>query len=60
MPKCSFCAKQIRQGRGIVFVDIQGKIYNFCSSKCKRNWRLGREQRKVKWVKKKKKEKKKE
>ena len=55
MAKCVFCNDQIPQGRGIIFVELSGRILNFCSSKCRKNLKMGREGRKVKWVTKKKK-----
>jgi len=55
MPRCSFCSKQI-QG-GITFISLAGKIYYFCSSKCHKNWKLGRDAKKVRWVKKEKRKK---
>ncbi len=51
MAKCSFCAKQIEQGRGTIFV-LPDKVLNFCSSKCMKNWKLGRQAKKLAWVKK--------
>ena len=50
MAKCSFCGSQIHQGRGITYVEVSGKIYNFCSSKCKKNRKLGRDPTRVKWI----------
>ena len=56
MAKCSFCSKQIEPGRGIIYVTNDSKIHAFCSSKCRKNNRLGRIPKKVKWVIKKKKD----
>ena len=53
--KCSFCGEAIRKGRGKMFVRTTGEILYFCSSKCEKNYFLGRNPRKVKWVRKKKK-----
>jgi len=51
MAKCSFCNKSIEQGRGKVFVTKEGKIINFCSSKCEKNmFKLKRNPRFLKWV----------
>jgi len=50
MAKCSFCHQQIIPGRGIIFVEISGRVLNFCSSKCRKNHNLGRQT--AKWVKK--------
>ena len=54
MKKCSFCNNQVEQGKGVTFVSYD-KIYNFCSSKCFKNWKLGRDKKRVKWIKKSKK-----
>jgi large subunit ribosomal protein L24e len=51
MAKCFFCTKQIEPGRGLIFVEHE-HIYHFCSSKCFKNRKLGRDKRKVKWIKK--------
>ncbi len=48
--KCSFCGKEIRPGTGIMFVKNDGSIYYFCSSKCKKNFLMGRLNRKLKWT----------
>lgn len=37
-----------------MFVKVSGEIFYFCSSKCEKNFMMGRNPRKVKWVKKKK------
>jgi len=50
MAKCSFCGKQITQGRGIIFVELSGKILNLCSGKCRKNHHLGRDPKKLKWT----------
>jgi len=52
MPKCSFCGKQYEIPRGMTLVMIDGTINYFCSSKCRKNWKLGRNKKKVKWIKK--------
>jgi len=54
MARCSFCGKQIQLGKGITYVETSGRIYHFCSSKCKKNKRMKRDPTKVKWVKKRK------
>ena len=50
MAKCVFCGKQIPMGRGIVYVEVSGRIHNFCSHKCQMNRRMGRDPSRVKWV----------
>ncbi len=49
--KCSFCGNDIEKGTGMMFVQNDGKIFYFCSSKCEKNrFKLGRIPRKVKWT----------
>ena len=55
MAKCSFCSREVDQGRGIMFVTAEGKIINFCSRKCRKAWHMNRSPRKLGWVRKKKK-----
>ena len=55
MPKCSFCGKQYEIPRGLTYVKADGKIFYYCSSKCRKNHELGRVAKRVKWIKKKKK-----
>ncbi len=51
--KCSFCKREIEPGTGKMFVRNDGKVLYFCSSKCEKNMlELGRNPRKVKWVRK--------
>jgi large subunit ribosomal protein L24e len=51
MPKCSFCGINIARGTGKMFVRKDGRIYNFCSSKCENNQLvLRRRSRSVKWT----------
>jgi len=52
MTKCSFCGYEIEKGTGTLFVQKDGKILNFCSSKCEKNMlKLKRKPRKLKWTK---------
>jgi len=50
MVKCTYCGVQIPQGRGIIYVEISGKIINYCSSKCRKNREMGRDPGKMKWI----------
>jgi large subunit ribosomal protein L24e len=52
MAKCSICDKHIEHGRGIIYA-THDSIYNFCSSKCRKNYDLGRDKRKIAWIRKK-------
>ena len=52
MAKCTFCGHEIHKGTGIMFVQNDGKILHFCSSKCEKNQlKLKRKPRKFKWTK---------
>lgn len=54
MPKertCSYCGKGIEPGTGLMFVTSKGEIFWFCSSKCKKNFFLGRNAAKLAWAK---------
>lgn len=48
--KCSICGSNISKGSGKMFVRNDGRIFYFCSSKCQRNFKLGRDPKKLKWV----------
>ncbi|MEM2757180.1 MAG: 50S ribosomal protein L24e, partial [Sulfolobales archaeon] len=48
--KCSFCGKDVEAGSGLMYVRNDGNIMWFCSSKCLKNLRLGREPRKLPWT----------
>jgi len=51
MPTCSFCKKNFLEPRGLTVFTFEGKSLHFCSSKCRRNLDLGRDAKKVNWVK---------
>jgi large subunit ribosomal protein L24e len=44
----------MRKGTGKMFVKRDGTIFYFCSSKCEKNFNLGRDPKKIKWTKRKK------
>jgi len=48
--KCSFCSKTIPKGTGKMFVKTTGEILYWCSSKCEKNYMLGRKAKKLKWA----------
>ncbi len=52
MPKCSFCKDNYEFPRGTTVVQRDGTAKFYCSSKCKKNSEMGRDNRKVQWVKK--------
>lgn len=51
MVKCSFCGCNVERGTGKIFVETDGKIFNFCSKKCEKNmFKLKRKARTLKWT----------
>ena len=53
MPKCTFCKKQYEFPRGLTVVrGSDGMVRYFCSSKCRKNFIMGRDNKKVNWVRK--------
>ncbi len=51
MAVCSFCDEQVQKGTGVMYVKKDGSLYNYCSSKCRKNSiDLGREGRRQKWT----------
>tara|TARA_Y100000310_G_scaffold345695_1_gene468417 strand:- start:4353 stop:4544 length:192 start_codon:yes stop_codon:yes gene_type:complete len=51
MVKCTFCAREIAKGTGMIFVYKSGKQARFCSRKCELHQnKLKRKARKMKWV----------
>jgi len=50
MPKCSFCKRVYEFPRGLTFVLNDGTVLYFCSSKCRKSWKMGRTSKKLKWI----------
>ncbi|MDY6764925.1 MAG: 50S ribosomal protein L24e [Halobacteria archaeon] len=48
--ECTFCGGEIEPGTGIMFVQRDGTIHYFCSSKCEKNADLGRVPRDIEWT----------
>jgi large subunit ribosomal protein L24e len=48
--KCSFCKRPIKPGSGKMFVKNSGEILYWCSSKCEKNYMMGKNPKKLKWV----------
>ncbi|MCD6590758.1 MAG: 50S ribosomal protein L24e [Candidatus Aenigmarchaeota archaeon] len=48
--KCSMCKNEMPKGKGKMFVKNDGKILYFCSSKCQRNWFMGRAKKGLRWA----------
>lgn len=47
---CSFCGDAMEPGTGKMFVRKDGQIFFFCSTKCQKNYKLGRIPRRVAWT----------
>ena len=52
MPVCSFCKKGYEFPRGTTVVQKDSSVRYYCSSKCRKNFEIGRISKKVKWVRK--------
>lgn len=52
MPVCSFCKEHYEFPKGISVVQKDGNVKYFCSSKCRKNFEMGRDNKKVKWIRK--------
>ena len=52
MPKCSFCKQNYEFPRGVSIVQKDGSVRYLCSSKCRKNSQMGRDNKKVKWIRK--------
>ena len=48
MPKCSYCGSMYDVPKGLTYVLKDGTVKLLCSSKCRKNFLMGR--RKVRWV----------
>ncbi|MCF7910185.1 50S ribosomal protein L24e [Candidatus Pacearchaeota archaeon] len=57
MPKCSYCGNEYDLHKGVTLVTKDGKVKPLCSAKCRKNMQM--KKRKVRWISKDKKEKKK-
>lgn len=55
MPVCSFCKKNYKEPKGLTIFTLDGRAVHYCSSKCRRNFNLKREPKKVNWIKREKK-----
>ncbi len=51
MPKCVFCGLSAEKGTGKMYVLISGKVIDFCSNKCEKNYlKLKRKPLTTKWT----------
>ena len=48
MPKCSYCGEDYDMHRGVTLVLNNGETKYLCSSKCRKNMKIGR--RKIRWI----------
>ncbi len=49
--KCFFCGENIERGTGKILVKKDGSLQWYCSSKCEKNMKLGRNPLRVRWTK---------
>ena len=57
MPKCTFCKQDYEFPKGITVILNDGSSLHFCSGKCRKNFKLKRDSKKVNWVRREKKQK---
>lgn len=50
MPVCTFCKKDYKENKGLTVFQFDGRAFHFCSSKCRKNLSMGRDNKKVRWV----------
>ena len=50
MPTCSYCKKGYKDPRGLTIFTFDGRAVYYCSAKCRRNQNLGRDARKLNWI----------
>ncbi|RLG75727.1 MAG: 50S ribosomal protein L24 [Thermoprotei archaeon] len=49
--KCSFCGSEIPPGTGMMYVKNDGTVLWFCSSKCFKYFKMGRDPKRLPWTK---------
>ena len=52
MPKCTFCGQTYEWPVGLTYVKTDGTVIFLCSGKCRKNMLMGRDKKKLKWIRK--------
>ena len=50
MTKCTFCGRDYEIPYGLTEFDITGHTRHYCSSKCRKNFKMGRDNENIKWT----------
>lgn len=50
MPKCFICGKNYEINSGVSLILLTGDVVHLCSSKCRKNYQMGRNKKSLKWA----------